>query len=95
MKRRGYIHEIWLCPNEDGDLLPACIHFGPAGNAARELNERGSVCVWLFFANSHYEAMRIYYEFCEFGAYTTSEDSDHQPYPESWYREQQNYLCNL
>lgn len=92
---RGYIHEIWLCPNEDGELLPECIPFGPAGDASRDLHEPGSVCVWLFFANSHYEAMQIFYEFCGYGAYTTSEDWDFQKYPESWYREQQDYLQNL
>ncbi len=59
MSQRGYIHEIWLCPDEDGELLPTCIHFGPAGNSARELNELGSFCAWLFFANSHFEAMQI------------------------------------
>jgi len=95
MSLRGYIHEVWLCPSDDGSLLPSCIDFGPAGNPARELNAPGSVCVWLFFANSHFEAMQIYYQFCGFGEYTTSEQQDHQPYPESWCLEQQKYLYGL
>jgi len=95
MSFRGFIHEIWLCPSDDGELLPSCIPFGPAGSSARELNEPGSVCIWLFFANSHFEAMQIYYQFNDLGEYTTSEQQDHQPYPESWYIEQQYYLCGL
>jgi hypothetical protein len=37
MSQRGYIHEIWLCPNEDGELLPTCVYFGPAGNSLQIL----------------------------------------------------------
>lgn len=95
MSSRGYIHEIWLCPNDDGQLLPCCLPFGPAGDAARELNEAGSICVWLFFADSHFEAMQIYNQFNEYGEYATSDQRSYQPYPESWYIEQHDYLHGL
>lgn len=35
----GYLHEVWLRPDEYGNLLPACIPSGPDGDAARALNE--------------------------------------------------------
>ncbi|ACC71547.1 hypothetical protein PPMP20_12150 [Paraburkholderia phymatum] len=38
----GYLHEIWLCPDEHGRSLPACIPFGPDGDGAHSLNEPGS-----------------------------------------------------
>lgn len=38
---KRYLHEIWLSPDEDGQLLPSCIPLGPSGDAARNMNEPG------------------------------------------------------
>jgi len=66
-------------PNPDvaGDWLPSCVPAGPAGSPARELADEllgQGHCVWLFWADSHEEAMRIYYQFEDRGA--------HSPEPE-------------
>jgi hypothetical protein len=76
----GYLHEIWLCPDEHGRSLPACIPFGPDGDGARSLNEPGSEWVWTFWARSHAEVMAVYYEFVGYGRYIVQNDSERQPY---------------
>ena len=95
MRPLGYLHEIWMCPDETGQLLPACIPFGPSGDRARELLEPGSECVWVFWSNTNYETMRIYYEFVGYGAYVTDEEWRNERYPDEWCEEQLQYLRNL
>ncbi|MFS2072447.1 hypothetical protein ACEN9D_27205 [Pseudomonas sp. CT11-2] len=87
-----YYHEIWLCPDENGQQLPSCISLGPSGDAARNLNESGSECIWIFWATSHIEAMQIYYDFLDFGTYRTEFPEDSEPYPDAWIAEQHAYL---
>jgi hypothetical protein len=91
----GYLHEIWMRPDEHGQLLPACLPFGPAGDGARALNEPGSSCVFVFWANSYFEAMTFYYSFLGFGTYTTNEEWDYKPYPQDWLEEQRGYINAL
>jgi hypothetical protein len=88
----GYLHEVWLCPDSHGNALPACIPYGPDGDAARALNEPGSEWVWTFWASSHAEAMSIYYAFIGYGKYTTQYDEDRLLYPQAWYERQAAYL---
>ena len=76
------IHEIWLCPDDQGQWLPACLLAGPDGDAARRLLEPGSRLIHTFEAASHFEAMTAYYRFMDFGTYTTDQAWDYQPYPE-------------
>jgi hypothetical protein len=90
-----YYHEIWLSPDEDGELLPSCIPLGPAGDAARSVSEPGSECVWIFWAMSHIEAMQIYYEFMDFGTYQTEFREDSMPFPNAWISEQLAFLSTL
>src|SRR6185312_13177789 len=75
-KTLGYLHEVWLCPDGHGNALPACIPYGPDGEAARALNEPGSEWVWTFWASSHAEAMSIYYDFIGYGKYSPQYDDD-------------------
>ncbi|MGT0250684.1 hypothetical protein [Burkholderia pyrrocinia] len=88
----GYLHEVWLCPDGFGNALPACIAHGPAGDAARALNEPGSEWIWTFWASSHAEAMGIYYEFVGYGKYASQVDDDILPYPQDWYERQVAHL---
>lgn len=91
----GFLHEVWLRPNEYGQYLPACLHFGPSGDKAREMNEPGSICVLIFWANSHFEAMTFYYSFLDYGTYTTDEEWDYKLYPLEWFEVQRVYLNTL
>ncbi|SDJ02027.1 hypothetical protein SAMN04487926_13034 [Paraburkholderia steynii] len=88
----GYLHEVWLCPNEHGQSLPACIPVGPDGDAARALNEPGSEWVWTFWTRSHAETMVVYYEFVGYGEYCVLNDLDRQPYSSDAYERQTTYL---
>ena len=88
----GYLHEIWLCPDEHGRLLPACIPFGPDGEGARALNEQGSEWVWTLWAHSHAETMAVYYEFVGYGMYVVQNDSERQRYSTDAYARQAAYI---
>ncbi|CAN7327773.1 hypothetical protein LJR084_007277 [Variovorax sp. LjRoot84] len=58
-------------PDVAGDWLPSCVPAGPDGNPARELSAEifgQGHCVWVFWADSHEEAMNIYYQFQGWGA---------------------------
>ena len=88
----GYLHEVWLCPDGHGQSLPACIPYGPDGDAARALNESGSEWVWTFWTSSHAETMAVYYEFVGYGEYSVQDDLDRQPYSPAAYERQMAYL---
>lgn len=93
----GYLHEIWMSPDEnnDGEYLASCIALGPSGDRARALLETGSYCVLVFWASCHNEAMQFYYSFLGYGTYTSDQDWDYQEYPIEWHEEQRSYLCAL
>jgi hypothetical protein len=82
----GLLLEVWLCPdqNNPGEYLPACHYFGPQGDAARALNEPGSFCVLVFRAESHLDGMTYYHRLVDSDTYTTTNESDRQPYPVAW-----------
>mgnify|MGYP007009307753 CR=1 FL=1 len=90
-----FLLEIWMCPQEDGEVLPSCVPLGPAGDRARELNEPGSVCVLVFWARSHFDAMNFYNEFLGLGPYSTEHQQDHHEYPSEWLEKQRQYLLAL
>lgn len=93
----GLLLEVWMCPDENnpGEYLPACYQFGPEGDAARSLNEPGSVCVLIFFATSHFDAMSFYYRWVHDEEYTTIHQWDYQPYPPEWIEAQRKFLAEL
>lgn len=93
-KTLGYLHEIWMCPDERGNSLPACIPHGPDGEAARALNEPGSEWVWTFWTRSHAETMTLYYEFVCYGKYAVKSDAEHQPYSRAACERQLTHLRN-
>ena len=78
------VHEIWLDPDEEGQLLPACILAGPMGDDARRLLGPEAKLHSTFEAWSHFEAMTIYYRIFDRGAYQTDQEWDRQPYPDAW-----------
>ncbi|MDX3774997.1 hypothetical protein QE250_12810 [Chromatiaceae bacterium AAb-1] len=89
--------EVWMCPDENnpGEYLPACFPLGPEGDAARSLNEPGCVCVLVFFAESHFDAMSFYYRLVHNEEYTANHPEDYQPYPEKWIEAQRKFLFAL
>jgi hypothetical protein len=73
------MHELW----EEGERSTFCLA-GPMGDGARELLGPGAKLLWTVEAESHFGAMTKYYEFRNWGEYTTEHEWDMQPYPEEW-----------
>jgi len=74
------VHEVW----EDSHGLPSLLLAGPDGDGARELLDKPAKLVRLFEAESHFEAMQIYYAMYGRGVYTTEYAIDHEPYRSEW-----------
>jgi hypothetical protein len=74
------LHELWESPEGLGTFCLA----GPDGDGARALLEPGSKLVWTVEADSHFEAMSLYYARMGWGPYTTEHERDRQPYPQEW-----------
>lgn len=74
----GIKHEVW----EDEEGLPGLCLADSRGNDFRSLMEPGSKLIHTFYASSHYEAMTIYYQFMDWGVYTTEFEVDKLPYDE-------------
>jgi hypothetical protein len=84
------IHEIWEVTDNRGKVLPSLCLAGPDGDDFRKLLREGALkdgfaaprCVRRFQAETHFEAMAIYYRHYGWGEYTTEFTSDRQPYPD-------------
>ena len=72
-------HELWK--EDDGSTF--CLA-GPLGDGARAMMGKSAELIWTVEANSHFEAMTKYYEFMDWGEYTTEFEQDKEPYPETW-----------
>lgn len=73
------MHELW----EEGELSTFCLA-GPMGDGARDLLGPGAILLWTVVAESHFDAMTKYYEFKNWGEYTTEHELDRQAYSEEW-----------
>lgn len=86
------VHEIWEVVDHNGSVLPSLCLAGPDGEDFRKLHRQAAVkdgqsvphCVLRFEADSHFEAMTIYYRHYGWGEYTTDLAWDREPYPADW-----------
>lgn len=69
-------HEVWR--DEEGKTM--LCYAGELGEQARQTLEPNSKLIHTFYASSHYEAMTVYYQFMDWGEYTTEFEVDKQPY---------------
>ncbi|MCB0381463.1 MAG: hypothetical protein KDD24_09420 [Flavobacteriales bacterium] len=69
-------HDIWTNPED----LPMLCFSGELGAESRTLLEPNSKIVHSFYAESHFEAMTIYYEYMDWGVYETEFEVDKEPY---------------
>jgi hypothetical protein len=65
---------------QDEEGLTALCLADEGGEDFRQVIEPGSKLIYEFYANSHFEAMTIYYKFMDWGIYTTEFEVDKQPY---------------
>lgn len=68
--------DIWK--NREG--LTALLFSGDLGNEGRSTLDNDYEVVHSFHAGSHFEAMTKYYEYMDWGVYTTEFDVDKDPY---------------
>ncbi|WP_182380995.1 hypothetical protein [Nocardioides sp. WS12] len=75
------LHELWEDPEPDaGGYLTFCLA-GPMGDDARRGLSLSAQLVWSVEAESHFEAMTLYWERQGWGAYTTDfPEVDRQSY---------------
>jgi len=77
------LHELWEDPTPDqGGYLTFC-PAGPMGDEARATLSPSASLTWTVEAESHFEAMTLYYERQGWGTYTTDfPEVDKQTYRE-------------
>jgi hypothetical protein len=84
------IHEIWEVIDASGQVLPSLGLAGPDGDDLRKIlrgeaaqnGQAAPRCVRRFEAESHYEAMMIYYRHYGWGEYASDFAGDREPYSE-------------
>jgi len=73
------LHELWVDP----EGLQLVCFAGPQGDGARSHLAEGSVLVWTFEAQSHFDAMKQYHARMGWPPYVSDyPDSDMQTYAE-------------
>lgn len=65
MYENNMLHELWVENETDRTFCLA----GPRGDAARKMLAPGAKLVWTVQANSHFEAMTLYYAYMGWGEY--------------------------
>lgn len=68
--------DVW----QDREGLTALCRAGDGGKECRDAMEGKYKIIFSFFASSHYEAMTKYYEFMDWGEYTTEFEIDKEPF---------------
>jgi hypothetical protein len=75
-------HELWKdIGGEQYSHYTFCLA-GPQGDDARGLLSPDAEKIWEVEAGSHFEAMTAYYNFMDWGEYSTDQAWDMQSYPE-------------
>lgn len=86
------VHEIWLDPEPDGQMLPGLCLAGPMGEGFRSLLNNGALKVGEVRGTSTFDTMTKYWELQGWGVYKARFQQDHEPYPEEWVTIQHSYL---
>ncbi len=74
------LHELWGDPEDEGryTFCPA----GPHGERARSMLSPSARLTWTVEADSHVQAMTLYYEHMGWATYTTDQEWDRKTYAE-------------
>lgn len=88
------IHEIWLDPDPDGQMLPGLCLAGPMGDGFRSLLSEGAVKAGEIIGHSHFDAMTKYWRHQGWGEYKTPHQQDYMPYPHEWVLIQRAHIHN-
>jgi hypothetical protein len=85
------LHELWL---DTSDLPGLCIN-GPEGDGFRSLQEPGSRIIKVIEASSTFDALTKYYEYLNWGEYTSEFSQDHIPYSDERLRIQMEWRKSI
>jgi hypothetical protein len=86
------IHEVWLDPEPDGQMLPGLCLAGPMGNDFRALLVPEAVKAAELRGHSHFDAMTKYWKLQGWGEYEAEYPQDHEHYPDEWAAIQRTFL---
>lgn len=86
------VHEIWLDPETDGQMLPGLCLAGPMGDGFRSLLNKGASKVGEVRGTSTFDVMTKYWKLQGWGEYKARFQQDHEPYPEEWIAIQRRHL---
>ena len=77
-------HDIW----KDKEGMTSLCYSGDLGEESRTILEPDSIIIHSFYADSHFDAMTKYYQYMDWGVYTTDFEVDIEPYDidELWKR---------
>ncbi len=89
------VHEVWLDPDADGQLLPGLCLAGPMGDDFRALLNEGAVKAGEITGHSHFDVMTKYWKLQGWGEYQTEHRQDHEPYPAEWVRIQRPFIDSM
>lgn len=94
MRERTLVHEIWLDPAPDGQLLSGLCLAGPLGDDFRHNLEPGAQFAGTIEGFSHFDVMSKYYMLNGWGEYRAEFKEDYEPYSEEWVRIQRAFLAS-
>jgi len=86
------VHEIWLNPEPDGQLLPGLCLAGPMEDGFRALLNKGAIKAGEITGHSHFDVMTKYWKLQGWGEYQTEHRQDHELYPEEWVLTQRPFI---
>ena len=89
------IHEIWLDPEPDGQMLPGLCLAGPMGNGFRSLLNKGAVKAGEIVGHSSFDVMTKYWKLQGWGKYETQNQQAHEPYPDEWVSIQRAHIDSI
>lgn len=76
--QKGLKHQVW----RDEEGLTGVCFANSKGDDFRNIIAKDSKLVYAFYASSHFEAMKIYYEYMNWGEYQIVDEQDKELYDE-------------
>ncbi|MEJ5082737.1 MULTISPECIES: hypothetical protein [unclassified Ochrobactrum] len=95
MMKHELIHEVWLNPELDGQMLPGMCLVGPMGDSFRQLLNEGAEKIAEITGHSHFHVMTKYWALQGWGKYHALDQQDYEPYPSEWISVQRIFLDSV
>ncbi|MFT9161462.1 MAG: hypothetical protein ABF491_14025 [Acetobacter sp.] len=86
------IHEVWMEPDEKGQMLPSLCLAGPMGADFRAALNKAAIKVGEIGGNCHFAIMTKYWKSQGWGEYQSDCLNDFAQYPDQWIQIQQDFF---